>query len=236
MYPSDHQSGRADFLAHPSPFNSRQQFAGWYCSDDPMGNRCFWDGGLSRGLRTWDVPFSARVIGTGRPSRDVSARATGLWNMFGEPIPAPEAFLNSLPCCPIDGVLVDGGPCLAALGSPPFPRMMLPGYVRISPIEIVFRRVEIEQWVMERVGTFEDEYRFVDPGGTFNDELLFLRGALETQNDQVYLVRHWMLPNDEIEARRDLIGRSRALIRNPKSEWTPGKTNNWLEWRNPCAT
>jgi len=79
--------------------------SGWYVSEKLDGVRCFWDGGLTRGLRVEDVPFANIEKQHIKVDQHY---ATGLWSRYGHPWPAPDWFLDSLPKIPLDGELYLG--------------------------------------------------------------------------------------------------------------------------------
>jgi len=75
--------------------------ANWYVSLKLDGQRCFWDGGISRGLAKKKIPYA----NNNRDERYVEPPiATGLWSRYGNVIHAPEWFLNQLP----KNVFMDG--------------------------------------------------------------------------------------------------------------------------------
>jgi ATP-dependent DNA ligase len=65
------------------------------------GQRCFWDGGISRGVPKREVPWANNAKDERYKEPPV---ATGLWSRYGNVIHAPEWFLNELP----RGVMTDG--------------------------------------------------------------------------------------------------------------------------------
>jgi DNA ligase-1 len=87
----------------------KHDVSGWFVSEKLDGMRCFWDGGLSRGVPTDQVPWASVVDPkTGRRKVKIKPIATGLWSRYGNPIKAPDWWLNRLPCCPLDGELWAG--------------------------------------------------------------------------------------------------------------------------------
>lgn len=87
-----------EFLMLAHPYNpDKHLIAGWYVSEKLDGQRCFWDGGVSRGKPTVEVPWA-------NLQRKVKPVATGLWSRYGNVIVAPDYFLDSLPV----GLLLDG--------------------------------------------------------------------------------------------------------------------------------
>ena len=76
--------------------------AGWFISEKMDGIRCFWDGGISRGLMAETVRYANTI-------KDVNPqKATGLWSRTGKVIHAPDWWLNHLPDFPLDGELFLG--------------------------------------------------------------------------------------------------------------------------------
>ena len=91
-------------LAHTYDWE-KHDIGGWLWSDKLDGMRCFWDGGITRGLRVEDVPF-ANVEKVDRYL--VQEYATGLWSRYGHPIRAADWWLDALPNVPLDGELYMG--------------------------------------------------------------------------------------------------------------------------------
>lgn len=78
---------------------------GWFCSEKLDGQRCFWDGGISRGIPCSDVPW-ANIV---KDARYIEPPiATGLWTRYGKSIQAPDWWINELPLMPLDGELSCG--------------------------------------------------------------------------------------------------------------------------------
>ena len=92
---------RREFLMLAKPSKGDEEIGGFYLSEKLDGMRCFWDGGVSRGFVIDEIPWAN--VGKGN-----EALATGLWSRYGNPIYAPDWFLNELPCCPLDGELYAG--------------------------------------------------------------------------------------------------------------------------------
>ena len=93
---------RREFLQLAEPFSpAKHQVAFHYISEKLDGTRCFWDGGLSRGLRTEDIPWASVIDPkTGAKKAKIKPRATGLWSRYGNPIIAPDEFLELAPLLP----------------------------------------------------------------------------------------------------------------------------------------
>ena len=76
--------------------------AGHWTSNKLDGQRCFWDGGVSRGILKKNVPWA----NTAKDARyKIQPIATGLWSRYGNVIHAPDAWLDELPRCFLDGEL-----------------------------------------------------------------------------------------------------------------------------------
>ncbi|MGH7194628.1 MAG: hypothetical protein ACREJM_14010, partial [Candidatus Saccharimonadales bacterium] len=221
--------------------------AGWYVSAKLDGMRCFWDGGLSRGVKTMSVPW-ANIFDpkTGKMKEKIAPVATGLWSRYGNPIQAPDWFLNCLPCCPLDGELFAGrgnfqlamsicrgdapDPRFEQIGyavysSPPFSAVFASGQIKNANMLRQIDMAEVEEWVKGRQEKLPD-LKFVMPGATFDDELVFLRDNIETQNDQVYLHKQTRLPIDEAARMLDELlakevdaGGEGVVVRDPSSCW-----------------
>lgn len=66
----------------------------WFASEKLDGERCLWDGGVTKGQRAEDVPFA----NTAKDYRLTSVQvSTGLWSRYGKVIHAPHWWTDSLP-------------------------------------------------------------------------------------------------------------------------------------------
>lgn len=103
-------SKRREFLLLADTFKAdKHDPIGMIASEKLDGNRCFWDGGVTRGQRTIDVPWaSIHHPKTGELKDKIKPVATGLWSRYGNPIQAPDWFLDRLPPEPLDGELYAG--------------------------------------------------------------------------------------------------------------------------------
>lgn len=86
--------------------NNKYDYRGWFASEKLDGVRCWWDGGISRGLFKSEIPWA------NNKDKDlrfvVPPRASGLWSSLANPIYAPDWFLDRLPNSPLDGELWAG--------------------------------------------------------------------------------------------------------------------------------
>jgi hypothetical protein len=93
---------KREFVQLAHKLDKKAHIGGWYISVKLDGHRCYWDGGITRGMDKADVPWA---------NNDKDGRyriiqiATGLWSRYGNVIHAPDWFLNDLPKCPLDGEL-----------------------------------------------------------------------------------------------------------------------------------
>ena len=236
------------FLQLADTYNpDKHKIAGYLVSEKLDGTRCFWDGGLSRGIPTDHVPWASTTDPkTGQRKPKLKPTATGLWSRYGNPIMAPDDFLNALPACPLDGEFWAGRGnfqlCRSICGGDePDPRFHRISYAVYSApaIPYVFSSGEIKNTNMVRNLAFEEiekwikprmfpGYGWVNTPATFNDELMFLREYLEAQNDRVFIHHQLRLPEDEVVARamvNDFLdkvleqGGEGVVIRNPLSSW-----------------
>jgi DNA ligase-1 len=94
---------KREFVMLAHKFNPKKHsIAGKMMSVKLDGIRCFWDGGVSRGLLASEVPFA----NTAKDDRYINEPvATGLWTRYGKTIQAPAWWLDRLPNIPLDGEL-----------------------------------------------------------------------------------------------------------------------------------
>jgi len=97
---------RRDLLLLADKFNpEKHDPVGMLMSEKLDGNRCWWDGGVTRGVPTVDVPWANIYDKDGESLKaKIKPVASGLWTRYGNPVQAPEWFLDALP----KGVSLDG--------------------------------------------------------------------------------------------------------------------------------
>ncbi len=94
-----------EFLQLAHKLDSETHIGGWMWSQKLDGQRCLWDGGLTRGMPCSEIPFA----NTSKHERLLAPPvSTGLWSRYGQPIRAPEKFLDRLPRLILDGELYCG--------------------------------------------------------------------------------------------------------------------------------
>lgn len=94
---------KREFLMLAHVFSAHKHgVAGWMLSEKLDGMRCFWDGGVSRGLPKVEVPWA----NVDKDERYLTQPiATGLWSRYGNVIHAPDWWLDALPPIMLDGEL-----------------------------------------------------------------------------------------------------------------------------------
>lgn len=254
---------RREFLQLADTYNpEKQKIAGFYISEKLDGTRCFWDGGLSRGCRTETVPWaSVTDPKTGTPKAKVKPIATGLWSRYGNPIMAPDWFLNCLPACPLDGELwagrgnfqlcrsICGGDDpdprfdkiqYAVYSSPALPYIFASGEIKNSNMVSKLEMAAIDKWVKLRLKTVGDHYRCVFDPANFDNELMFLRELIQVADDRVFMHQQVKLPESEDDARKaaneflDKVldrGGEGCVIRDPMARWTPKRHKGLLKFK-----
>jgi DNA ligase-1 len=250
---------RREFLQLAKTYRpGKDKIAGWYASEKLDGTRCFWDGGLSRGLPTADVPWaSVTDPKTGNRKAKVKPYATGLWSRYGNPIIAPEEFLDLLPSCPLDGELwagrgkfqlcrsICGGDSpdprfeaiqFAVYGAPPINLVAQSGEIKNANMVAKFSLEEIAKWIDERCE--KTDFLSLDEDACFDNEIHLLDDLLE--GDRVYLHRQVRLPNSEGEAQEAIeaelnrvlaAGGEGLILRDGLAHWTPKRVSSLLKFK-----
>ncbi len=253
---------RREFLQLADTFEAgKHGIAGFYISEKLDGTRCFWDGGLTRGIPTKDVPWASTTDPkTGAPKGKVKGTATGLWSRYGNPIIAPDWFLNTLPCCPLDGELwagrgsfqlcrsICGGDTAdsrfdkisyAVYSSPALAHIFRDGEIKNSNFVLNVSFKDMTEFLRDQVKAIPG-YASVPEGATFEQELLFLRDAIESQNDHVFLHKQTKLPLDAEQAKAAAYrclesvldkGGEGCVIRDPSAPWTPKRHKGLLKFK-----
>jgi DNA ligase-1 len=255
---------RREFLQLADTYDpAKHNIAGFYISEKLDGTRCFWDGGISRGEPTASVPW-ANVVDpkTGEKKGKIKGRSTGLWSRYGNPIMAPDSFLNALPSCPLDGELWAGrgkfqlcrSICAgdepdprfnqisyAVYSSPSLMHVFRTGLIKNTNMVLDVQFEDFEKYVLMRLDKFGGDYRELVGGkATFEEELLFLREAIESQSDQCFLHKQVKLPGDEDAAKTFAneyldkmldLGAEGCVIRDGSAIWTPKRHKGLLKFK-----
>lgn len=255
---------RRELLQLGEPLNLlKHLIASWYISEKLDGMRVLWDGGITRGLRTEDVPWAGlRDPKTGLRKAKIKPIATGLWSRYGNPVMAPDWFINGLPTCPLDGEMWAGrgkwSGCLSAVrkdkavdaqwkhvqyatySSPPLSQLFATGEIKNSQMWCDINREQVEEFILKHVEKFGSDYKSVDPGATFAQELSFLSAYVPTESDFLYVHRQVRLPKNEDAARAAALsfvegvlekGGEGAIIRNGSEIWIPKRHYGMLKYK-----
>jgi DNA ligase-1 len=237
----------------------KHDVSGCYVSEKLDGTRCFWDGGISRGMKTDQVPW-ANIINpkTGERKTKIKPVSTGLWSRYGNPINAPDWWLNQLPCIPLDGELWAGrggfqlcrSICakdlpstdweqidFAVIGSPPFESIFADGTINNTSMKLDVSLAKMRKWLDSRPDSLLRDYRFLPPGTMFEEELAILGEALPSEG-LVYLLRQRKLPAIDahkiVEYELEKIvdnGGEGVVIRRHDSVWTPTRSHSVLKYK-----
>lgn len=93
-----------EFLMLAETWNpDKHKIGGWYVSIKYDGQRCFWDGGVTRGRDKTTVPW-ANTAKDDRYTHPKAHICSGLWSRYGNIIHAPDWWLDNLPT----GLCLDG--------------------------------------------------------------------------------------------------------------------------------
>lgn len=227
---------RREFLMLGKPYDpAKHKIAGYYMSEKLDGGRCFWDGGLSRGIPTASVPWASVLDPkTGQPKKKLKPMATGMWSRYGNPIQAPEWFLNTLPCCPLDGELWAGrknfqivmstirkdSPVdeewrkiqFGIFGCPNIWDVMQDGEIKNANFVKSMNRNHIEIWIRNRDRDLLDNYCFLEGQPPFSAELANLNDWIDMTSDTHFLIHQTKLPSDEGSAQALVTTKKKAII------------------------
>jgi len=214
---------RREFLQLANKYKT-QNIAGYWASEKLDGTRCFWDGGVSRGVPTSQVPWANLIDPkTGEPKKKVKPIATGLWSRPGNPIIAPDWFLNQLPSCLLDGELFAGRGNFqlcrhivagdtpgeewdkiryCVFGSPSFDAVFSDGLIK-TPTQITTMNLEANaKFYEERAQTgVLVNFKSLQVPVPFHDELMFLLNMVTTECGVVDMIPQGQLPDDQAEAK-----------------------------------
>jgi hypothetical protein len=183
---------------------TKHKIGGFYMSQKLDGTRCLWDGGITRGIPTQLVPWASIIDPkTGLKKKKIKQVATGLWSRYGNPIIAPDWFLNSLPACFLDGELwagvgkfqlcrsICGGDepdsrfdqiQYAIYSAPNFESLFQNGEIKNSNMHCVIDQKQIRDFITKRLEDFEGDFNFCRDLN-FHTELIWLNDKIESQNE-----------------------------------------------------
>ena len=206
---------------------TRHRVGGWYLSEKLDGTRCFWDGGISRGIHTSKIPWAGILDPkSGQPKRNIKQEATGLWSRYGNPIVAPDWFLNLLPSCPLDGELWAGRGnyqlCRSIVGkhtpegegeewqaisfgvfsTPALKLVMADGEIRNANQTTDIRYDAFKRWSQTLNPAQYADWKNLETDGStkFCVELANLSEWVDASSDAVFLIHQTKLPHDNDQA------------------------------------
>jgi DNA ligase-1 len=235
------------FLQLAHPYNPKKHTPlDWLASEKLDGIRCYWDGGVTRGLWANEVPW-ANVDKDARYLERV--RSTGLWTRYGKTVQAPDWWLDKLPLFPLDGELFVGRKGWQRLSS--IVKAMKPGIewqdvkymvFHSPPTDIMFSVGEINElhykkaitpdvvsWIRGRVR------RTTLPGTTpamrFSEVYAWLLDS-QIENRVVSILPQpqmtWPVVQ-EYAAHIESEGGEGVMLANPGARWVPQRTHNLIK-------
>lgn len=251
---------RREFLQLANKFKlGKDNPAGMWASEKLDGTRVLWDGGMTRGLPTDTVPW-ANIIDpkTGNRKAKIKPISTGLWSRYGNPIIAPDWWLNQLPTMIIDGELFAGRGNfqtlrsivakdvadeeawrkvkLAAFGTPTPSQLFASGEIKGTNFHLNIN-ASMLGWVGRRVASYGIDFFYPLIALSFEQELELLDSSL-VGGDVCYLHPHVKLPADRAMADKKLEvfmdsvldeGGEGIMLRKPLSIWIPKRTSTLLK-------
>lgn len=216
------------------------------------GIRALWDGGITRGLRTADVPW-ANIEKDGR-YKNVQY-ATGLWTRLGKAIQAPDWWLDKLPSFILDGELFIGPGMWEQTSS--IVRTLEGREAEWSQIRYMVFDAPNENHVFYPGRIYEPHHKAIFSGrelafakeqrvqslcsglATFDKRYLALKNVADSLPG-IEIVEHKALHWSTREAHKELTaffnailesGGEGVMLRNPKSIWTPKRTDDLLKYK-----
>lgn len=239
---------RREFLQLAQIFDPKKHgIAGWFVSEKLDGMRALWDGGITAGLPTNEVPWA-------NTAKDKTVTvATGLWSRYGKPIQAPDWWLNCLPTYPLDGELWIGRGTFQELVSitkrtvnvletewkdvkymvfdaPTYEEIFVPGEIKNLHHSCLITNTVLD-WVKSRL--------IIDPDVRSGFEFRYKMLRKELTGNRVIVVHdQLMLPHNTDKARDildtrlqevSLAGGEGLMLRSPVMPWFPKRCNNILK-------
>lgn len=236
---------KREFLMLAHNYDSeRHGVAGWFVSEKLDGMRCWWDGGVSRGLLANSVPWA----NTAKDHRLLAAPvATGLWSRYGHVIHAPAAWLDKLPPICLDGELYGGRGQFQAVMST---------VKKHTPNDTDWANIRYRVFDVPPVGTVladgviaNTNYKKKLAGcwdwwsgrvTAVQPSIYDFEGAVGYMTRSIPALMHEQvrLPFDTVAARAELDkmliavttgGGEGLMLRKPTSSWVPGRTHDLLK-------
>lgn len=232
----------------------KHDVGGWFCSAKLDGQRAFWDGSISRGLKASDVPY----MNTTKDGRYVTPPiCTGLISRYGKCIQAPDWFLDQLPIgVNLDVELWAGNGTFQQLRStvsklepdeaawksvtamvidaPDWHALLMDGEIKNANWKKLVVRDTIMPWVISRCAGQKPFGGYGKPGEAYQrlDELWESSGspAAWRPMDQFQLPRHPDDAREEVERRLNEVtakGGEGLILRDSAKSWLPMRVQ-WL--------
>jgi DNA ligase-1 len=244
---------KRQFVLLAYKYEPRKHFiANWFMSTKLDGIRCFWDGGLSRGLYCDQIPWANVEKDYRLLSRP---KASGLWSRLGKVIYAPNWFLDQLPNFPLDGelwcpsgtwqmlssIVKQHNPnehdwhkvVYSVFDSPPLNAVFSNGIIDIPNFKKVFNG--IDHWINERMKTVDLNPFTGEQSFQFMYEKLLLRYE---QNSAYNIHPQIELPykdyQEALESKlKEVIndGGEGLIMRAPFSIWTPERSHSLVKYK-----
>ena len=223
----------------------KHNIGGWFMSEKLDGSRCFWDGGVSRGIPTSEVPWANTI----KDDRLLELQvATGLWSRSGKVIYAPNDWLDQLPKCPLDGELFISRGSFQTLRKIVAEHKPSPAWDAVS--FMVFDSPHWSTFRMPREVKIRSEYSFfvestgywlpdakVKPTWTFEHTKFFVEAQCRRSNVAcpMYQERLPLRHDDAVDRVNEKLdtvvkaGGEGVMLRNPASRWVTQRSHNLLK-------
>ncbi len=233
------------FMMVPHKYKD-QDISGWWLSEKLDGERCYWDGGITRGMLKADVPWA----NTEKDARyKIPQVATGLWSRYANVIHAPDWWLDKMPLYPLDGELKIKGyrqelhsiikklvpgkgwrKVFFAIFDQPFDgHIFMDGIINLPNMHKTFEN--IPAWIKERTSLREPEPKI------FADVLRFF-DSFTTNHAIVRIIKQTKLSIYPSEAQEQALaelnrisdaGGEGIVLRKGISIWYPERSHNILK-------
>ena len=237
-------------LAHPYK-PSKHGIGGWYMSEKLDGMRCYWDGGLTRGMFKDDVPWANNDKDGRYVTRPV---ATGLWSRYGNVIHAPADYLDSLPRVPLDGELYREGPrqeLMSIVKSltpdperwaevsyhifdiPSYDRIFMDGFINNTNYKKTFKGIrswiytdtDISsiEYIPDQTNIFQTTYALIKKYCDHGPVVIHLQERIPFQTQAAIDLVNQTL--EQVDGR----GGEGLMLRKPESIWVPCRSHDLLK-------
>lgn len=243
---------KTEFLQLAHTYDPKKHsVAGVMASEKMDGQRCFWDGGVTRGLKTTEVPWA----NTGKDTKEY--RATGMWSRYGKVIMAPDWWLDELPSNMIlDGELFHSRGMFQHVESVVRNKSGTSDWHGITyrifdipPVSVMFKDREIKTtiWTAQLRGCLDffmkraipEAFVAVSAASGFQTRYDVLRQKL-TENEIVRLHPQELLPFSEADAKARLNelldsilqqGGEGVILKSRSDIWNPVRAKTMLKYK-----